>query len=269
MDLLQRIDEVYLSGPSCRGCLSPVGRGRRRWCSQRCASYVKAHPSDFTRLFRRCRHCGVEIDHLPLYANYCDLLCWRGDRRADRVVSCQVCKADLPVDRPTARYCSTRCGEIARGQRFADPLPARVCALPECARTFQPKRRLQRCCCEKHGKLLYNRESRADGRQQPPPWTDARRDRYHRRRAQKKATSTGAPVLLEAIAERDRWRCHICRTRVGKKILWPSSRSASLDHVVPLSHGGAHEPANVRLAHLGCNSARNNRGGGEQLLLIG
>lgn len=128
---------------------------------------------------------------------------------------------------------------------------------------------MERCCSELHGKRLYNRESRADGRQKPQPWNDKRRDRYHRRRAQKKATSTGEPVLLTEIAKRDRWRCHICGTRVGQKIAWPHPRSASLDHVVPLSKGGAHDPANVRLAHLSCNSSKSNKGGGEQLLLIG
>ncbi|BBC30009.1 hypothetical protein SGFS_013030 [Streptomyces graminofaciens] len=168
-----------------------------------------------------------------------------------------------------AKYCTTRCGEIARGERLPDPLPTRSCALSECGEEFQPYREGQRCCSEKHGKLLYNRESRADGRQKPEPWNDKRRDRYHRRRAQKKQTSTGEPVLLADIAERDGWRCHICGTRVGKKIAWPHPRSASLDHVVPLSKQGPHTPANVRLAHLGCNSSKGNRGGGEQLLLIG
>jgi hypothetical protein len=168
-----------------------------------------------------------------------------------------------------SEFCSARCWAINSGAIRALPLPLRACALPGCGLEFQPKSERQRCCSEKHGKLLYNRESRADGRQKPGPWTDARRDQYHRRRAQKVAASTGEPVILAWIADRDHWRCHICKTRVGKKIAWPHVRSASLDHVVPLSKGGAHDPSNVRLAHLGCNSAKGNRGGGEQLLLIG
>lgn len=183
--------------------------------------------------------------------------------------ACPNCHADMSQHPGQAKFCSKYCGEVARGQRLVEPLVPRICALPGCGQGFQPRRDMDRCCSEKHGKLLYNRESRADGRQKPPPWSDARRDRYHRRRALKKAASTGEPVLFAAIAERDGWRCCLCRKRVSPAIKWPDSMSPSLDHLVPLSKGGAHDPSNVALAHLGCNTAKNNRGGGEQLLLIG
>ncbi|MFB6977700.1 HNH endonuclease [Streptomyces scopuliridis] len=226
---------------------------------------------------RACSACGVAITPHPRERRRretCGQACYAWTRRhpgvpRQRVRNCQQCGADISNRHVTATYCSERCSNVFRGVVRDAPLPIQTCALPECGETFQPRRPTERCCSEKHGKLLYNRESRADGRQPPEPWTDARRDRYHRRRAQKKATSTGAPVLLAEIAERDGWRCNICRQRVGKKIAWPHSRSASLDHVVPLSKGGAHDPANVRLAHLGCNSSKGNKGGGEQLLLIG
>lgn len=223
--------------PGCGRGITPGPRERnpRRWCSEQCRRWANRHPETLRSLSRTCPTCDANMSE-----------------RSTR-----------------AKYCTKRCGEIARGKRLPRQLALRQCALPECSQEFQPSRKGQRCCCEKHGKVLYNRESRADGRQKAPPWNDKRRDRYHRRRAQKKAASTGEPVLLADIAERDRWRCHICGTRVGKKIAWPHPRSASLDHIVPLSQHGPHDPANVQLAHLGCNSARNNRGGGEQLLLVG
>jgi 5-methylcytosine-specific restriction endonuclease McrA len=133
---------------------------------------------------------------------------------------------------------------------------------------FQPRRDSDRCCSEQHGKRLYNRESRADGRQKPPPWSDARRDRYHRRRAQKQESASG-PVLLAEIANRDQWRCHLCGSAVDSDLSWPDPMSPSLDHVVPLSLGGPHTPENVRLAHVRCNTAKGNRGGEEQVLLAG
>lgn len=81
----------------------------------------------------------------------------------------------------------------------------------------------------------------------------------------------GDVVLLQEIAERDRWRCGICRRRVNPRWKWPNPKSPSLDHVIPLAdvENTEHSRRNVRLAHLGCNIARGNRGGGEQLALIG
>ncbi|MFB9681230.1 HNH endonuclease [Streptosporangium vulgare] len=143
-----------------------------------------------------------------------------------------------------------------------------MCALEECEQEFTPKYKTQRCCCEKHGKLLYNRESRADGRQQREPWNDARKERYHRRRALKKAASTGNPVRFSEIAERDQWNCGICGGSVDASTEWPHPLSPSLDHVVALTKGGIHDPANVQLAHLNCNTIKSNRDG-LPLLLTG
>lgn len=179
------------------------------------------------------------------------------------------CKADISHRPMQAKWCSKRCFETVKGTRRSTPLLGAICALAECGAPFQPKQEGQRCCSEKHGKLQYNRESRADGRQKSSVWNDKRRDNYHRRRALKKATATGEPVLFAEIAERDRWRCSLCKKVVNPAVKWPDPKSPSLDHVVPLSKGGAHDPSNVALAHLGCNTAKNNRGGGEQLMLIG
>jgi 5-methylcytosine-specific restriction endonuclease McrA len=75
-------------------------------------------------------------------------------------------------------------------------------------------------------------------------------------------------VTDEEILERDRWRC-FCGKRIGKSFKYPHPRSRSIDHVVPLSEGGDDTAANKRAAHLGCNITRSNRGGGEQLAMIG
>jgi 5-methylcytosine-specific restriction endonuclease McrA len=56
--------------------------------------------------------------------------------------------------------------------------------------------------------------------------------------------------------ERDGWICWLCREAVDPALRWPDGRSASLDHVVPLSQGGVDDESNLRLAHLDCNAAR-------------
>ena len=79
-------------------------------------------------------------------------------------------------------------------------------------------------------------------------------DRGHRHRAKKAGAEVGHVDLLE-IARRDGWRCGICHKRVGE--FATGRRSASLDHIVPLSRGGAHVPENSQLCHLECNFSKN------------
>lgn len=69
---------------------------------------------------------------------------------------------------------------------------------------------------------------------------------------------------------RDGWICQICKKRVNKKLRLPNRMSASLDHIVPLSLGGIHAYSNVQLAHLRCNSRKqdNTLPQGEQLRLF-
>lgn len=73
-------------------------------------------------------------------------------------------------------------------------------------------------------------------------------------------------MLLAYLIVRDHGKCGICRKPVRAR---KGPRMPSIDHIVPLSLGGSTELANVQLAHLWCNQSKNNRGGGEQLLLFG
>lgn len=227
---------------TCAGCEKhvQVGSSRQRYCTKPCQIATNARKKS---------------ERLALV-------------RASSQKTCKGCGDSLVGRRPDVLWCSRRCHDVARGQRLPERLAPRQCALPECMAEFQPKMTKQRCCSEKHGKLLCHRERRADGREKTPEWDDARRDHYHRRRALKRQASTGEPVRLAEIRERDRNCCHLCGKRVSDKP-WPHPLSPSLDHVVPLTKGGSHDPANVKLAHLRCNTAKGNRGGGEQLLLIG
>lgn len=96
---------------------------------------------------------------------------------------------------------------------------------------------------------------------------DDKNEHRQRRRARELAALV-TPVNRRAIYERDAWKCQICRCRVLKTLRYPDLMSASIDHIIPLSQGGTHEPANVRLTHFLCNSTRGDRGHAEQLALM-
>lgn len=87
---------------------------------------------------------------------------------------------------------------------------------------------------------------------------ERKRESEQRRRAVKSGAYTD-PVSIEAIGRRDRWRCHICAAEIDRSLRHPDPLSLSIDRVVPLSVGGTHEPANVKLAHLRCNVSRGAR----------
>lgn len=55
------------------------------------------------------------------------------------------------------------------------------------------------------------------------------------------------------VFERDRWICGICNKKVDILLSYPHPMSKSLDHIVPLSKGGAHSFENCQTAHLRCN----------------
>jgi 5-methylcytosine-specific restriction endonuclease McrA len=60
-------------------------------------------------------------------------------------------------------------------------------------------------------------------------------------------------VLPDVVYERDKKTCQICLVLVDMSLRWPHPGSPELDHVVPVSRGGAHTYANVRLTHRICN----------------
>ena len=78
------------------------------------------------------------------------------------------------------------------------------------------------------------------------------REANHRYRALKVGATIERVHAVE-VYERDRYRCHVCGRLVP-------ARERSLDHLVPLSRGGAHSLSNVALAHKRCNFKRYNSG---------
>lgn len=95
------------------------------------------------------------------------------------------------------------------------------------------------------------------------------RSRWRRKNVVRRGAAIVGPTLsIEQLGRRDGWRCHLCCKRVVPAVPSPHPQSPSFDHLVPISHGGTDAPENLRLAHLGCNSRRGNRGPA-QLQLFG
>lgn len=62
------------------------------------------------------------------------------------------------------------------------------------------------------------------------------------------------------LALRDGTNCGLCGLPVDMELRRSASNMcASVDHIIPRSHGGTHEPGNLQLAHLYCNQVKSDR----------
>lgn len=123
------------------------------------------------------------------------------------------------------------------------------------------------------GQRLRIAEGRGFRRYQTPEEaTAATRDRWQRKNRARRAlirSVESEPYSLAEIAERDRFRCGLCGTRVPMVLKHPHPDSPVVDHVIPLVGGGSDLRLNAQLAHFRCNAVKGAAGGGEQLALIG
>ncbi len=240
---------------------------------------------------RRCETCGSEVRKYPgpgRWPRFCKPCAaarkaayktkWErpeGYIPPSRRGSCSECGKAVQLSHTSASV--VRCLECRRASRPG----MKPCEF--CGESFEPKRRgagrwtatcSKSCAAKLH---LKNGEHAWQVAPRYGVWTDGgdperERDRYRRRdyrRRMRLAQVEAEPYTAAEIFERDGWRCGECRRTVRADLAWPHPRSASVDHIVPLSLGGEDTRANVRLAHLDCNTRRGNRVEWGQQLLIG
>lgn len=182
---------------------------------------------------------------------YCEMHYMRMRRNGDPLVV----KVDItPYDhcqycgKPTNRkFCGARCA--TRYYRAC----AREIPCAHCGTMFEPIGKNIVCspACRVEADCQRNKQYRIE-RWSDPAFRDRSRLSSHKRRALKYATNV-TPFMDSEIFERDGWVCGLCGESVDRDASWPNPEAASLDHIIPLSLGGPHEPGNVQLAHLRCN----------------
>lgn len=174
--------------------------------------------------------------------------------------SCRCCGREFParLSDPRKQFCSSNCRLMSRGDIRIGPRQQRICVLVECGQPFMARKSSDRGCCAHHNKIQLARDRRADGRE-PHVETDRRRDAHQRRRAMMLGARTGGSVFLSDVIARDGVGCKLCGNPVDLSLKYPNPFSKSVDHIIPLSRGGAHEPDNCQLAHLRCNISKGAR----------
>lgn len=165
-----------------------------------------------------------------------------------------------------ARYdAGCRCHECRRAvsERMAAYISQRTESTPDhlqCSDADCRRLRVARGLCHMH----YRRDRRADGTYAASPsdaWDDPKRMARYKER---KAVTRGARgetqrFTIYDLIKSSGSRCAICAEAIDVTLHYPDAHSPSVDHIIPLSKGGAHTLENARATHLVCNMRRGNR----------
>lgn len=222
----------------CRRSFKPING--QRYCSSECKAEQERKRERPPRPYRRPP-------------------CVCGKPRPPRRRACEECEPP-PAPKPAfrncgwcgastirPRFCGKRCSDIAyRLRRHGDQRSISYERCRQCGDMFVQSGYKQWC-----SSMCAKRARRS-------------RDKHARRTV----TQMGEQFTLREIADRDGWRCHICRRAVIDRPYAARDADPTIDHLVPVSDGGEHTKANVRLAHNRCNWDRST-GGSVQLLLVG
>lgn len=199
-------------------------------------------------------------------------LCDRDYRRARRagildsfevtVRTCESCGESFSAGKHGKSFCSDDCrdqGRIARlAQRRADRAATksdRACAGCGGAIPSSVRAGAQHCSVTCQQASWYAADAarlRAAARVWAKANPDRRNDAEHRRRARQTGAGAGSVDRAELWRSSDGC-CALCSLPIDPNLRHPDPLCGSVDHIIPLSKGGAHNQVNVQLTHLRCN----------------
>lgn len=169
---------------------------------------------------------------------------------------------------PKPRYCGRKCWPTTS---LPHTKQKDLVACARCATQFSRSQRggsRARFCSTQCATAHRNEQRRLRWSRADPSIKQQRASGNHRKRAHRHGVRY-EPVNSRKVFARDKWICGICHTKVDRRLKWPHHLSASLDHIIPMAHGGDHTYENTQCSHWLCNARKGDRGGGEQLALVG
>lgn len=102
-------------------------------------------------------------------------------------------------------------------------------------------------------RIRYAEENRERARRLSTEWQKANHERVIENQRRQRARKRGAAVGEVDLDSLWTGNCGICGQSMDASLRRPDPMSKSIDHITPLSRGGAHEQSNLQWAHLVCN----------------
>ena len=230
---------------------------------------------------------GLCINHYMTAKAY-----WKVKPRSTKVICCQGCGQRSTVRSGSlAKYCSHRCGMkhrpaydngakkkprpvvLYKGPKLRRKPKINVNKVPKSNRTFKS---VQCKVCNAYFVTLFT-DLTCSSVCQEINRRDMKLQAKSRRRARTKLAFI-ENVSPKYIFKRDNYKCNLklsasCNGKTDPSKVVPHPRAPTVDHVIPLGVGvendGWHSNANSWCACFECNCIKSDRGGGEQLALIG
>lgn len=194
-------------------------------------------------------------------------------------ITCAVCGINVPNARARQKYCSTKCKdrgkpsakwqgrENARAEHGTQSRYHRGCRCDVCRkaqrvamRTYAAKVKAERGISPS---ALYKR--RRNGQPDEslicvecglPVGYSRFSAKSEPRHAECRQNYSIAPSLRRAVYERDGLVCHLCGDKCDPSAGVYDDSYPTLDHLIPRSRGGGHDPENLATAHRICNVRR-------------
>lgn len=162
---------------------------------------------------------------------------------------CYGCFELFYPDKPSIRYCSAQCKNLAAWEKRE----ARLLDEGADDKALETHRRA-------HPKYHTRQTLSVSAHQELAAYTKAMGE-LRKERIKSNAIDH---IDLQELIERDNRRCHLCggkvsaRKKFGKRGTPRGDMKTypTIDHIVPVSKGGTHTWGNVKLAHWSCNSKR-------------
>ena len=250
----------------CKNCRSvlpdrPLGKqGRNQlFCNSYCGSLFRGELK-FVEKPKNCLYCQVELVHLG--AGNPKKFCSRNHagkyrqslkpKAAKLEKSCDYCSNVFATSYPKTRFCSLDCRRLGLSEKSRLETLARQASNPsrhdyncdDCARLVATEKRITR---GQHGRYCDFCRLRR------------RRESYRVKTAKRQKVLNPIRISADVLIERDGNVCHICLTEIDLSLARNNRFGATIDHVIPVSKGGADTLENMKLAHWICNIKKGNR----------
>lgn len=221
----------------------------KKYCSKRCRADARNERRNYGKQIKNCEWCGKKFEGLK-HHKYCSKECRvKSNNKMSKTrykKKCPICGETFHCPIKEQKYCSDKCGSIAAVNTMKKTKIEKKCK--RCGKEFVTDNLSKN--------QIYCSQHCAD-----VAWRD-------KRRAIKRDVYL-EDVTLNYLYERDNGICQICGKKVSLKYNYPHKKSATIDHIIPLSKGGEHSKRNCQLTHWECNYKKRDKITTKQLNLLG